>query len=147
MGRTNLEDLSRLIVLAEAKLTRLKKLVNWLHTSEHSYGCESELSYDPDGIIEQAELILGRAQKIATRASSDPNEWRNVNIQILTIRRFSPQLSDCYDELEYLHLLRREAIEGNPLLEQSEPINNPCEPLWFDELACANGVRHRDDTN
>lgn len=144
---TNLEELSHLIVLAEAKLTRLKKLVNWLHASEYSYGYESELSYDPDGIVEQAELILGRAKKIATRASNDSKEWRNVNIQILAIRRFSPQLSDCYDELEYFHLLRREALEGNPLVEQTTPHQNPCEPFWFDELACANGIRPRDDTN
>ena len=140
-------ELSRLVMILKTKLARLKNLVNWLRISDYACGSEAYLSYDFDSMIEQAELIISHAEKVAAGDPNDQKTDHDIDVQILAIRRFSPQLTDCYDELEYFHLLRQEAIEGNPFVEEPADFKNRCEPAWFDEMACDNGIHSRDDTN
>ena len=130
------------------KLQSFKKLVDWLHSSDYAAGCENELSFNADYVLEQGKDLLERGKAIFLEYQENNPKWRRkAQSQFNALKRFLSQLGNQYDELEYVRSLRQEALEGgNPFMDPCDGFINRCETFWTDELACANSIRPRDDT-
>lgn len=145
MSKPPQDDLGLLIGEIVRKLEQLDGLNTWLRASGRIADRQQFITQNVDEVIERGKLLLGEGKDISGY-QNDAMKWDHITT---LLKDFLIQLTTCYDEVECLHALCRETVEGgNPYAEKhGNDYSNPCEALWADdEIACANSVRLPDDT-